>query len=557
MKETELTQHLALLQRQLNILREREAKAGNNAPLDLLNQIDDHQQAITLVKAALEGQLSPQELEQQLERLDLSLNRRGTEIISGDKIEGDKNFIKVVLQGIPTRLVLGLLAVGIIAAVWAWFSLVPDKMPLNGFNVAVAEFGREDSQGNISPSADGRNLSEWMFRELQAEYRNLQSEDTINIWHDSMGIFRKRQKIGLVAGRTRKERREAAEAIARNVGADMVIYGYITGEEGTVGFKPEIYLKKGPDADDEIVGSHSLGHPVEIPPPPLDLYDTDVKETLDRLEGRVTALVWLTRGLVKDLVGNHYGALQVFKQAETALQKWEDRAGKDVLYYFIGREALFLSNTDVYPDRTPAEVSDYLNMARDYFQRATGINESYRYHIGLGGVYFEEAEQLLPEEQLQAGALDLAIDEYRLAIEGARDVAEPLVESKGQIGLGLAYRLKGDAYLRTGQYDQAGPAFDEAINEIQKALDLLGQDQPRLAAQAYLGLGAAFEGKAWLARYIQQDDKNSKELYESALESYDQCVASAKMNLLDKVLKRAQEYCDIYSAEVNVTLAGL
>jgi tetratricopeptide (TPR) repeat protein len=557
MNEAELLQHLALLQRQLNILREREAKAANNAPLDLLNQIDDHKQAISLVKAALEGRLSPEEMEQQLERLDLSLNRRGTEIFSGDKIEGDKSFIKVVMQGIPTRLVLGLLAVGIIAAVWAWFRFVPDKMPLNGFNVAVAEFGREDSQGNISPSADGRNLSEWMFGQLRAEYRNLQSEDTINIWHDSLGIFSKRQKIGLITGRTRQERQAAAETVARNVGADMVIYGYITGEEDTVGFAPEIYLRKGPDADDEIVGRHALGHPVEIPPPPLDLYDTDVKETLDRLQGRVTALVWLTRGLVKDLVGNHYGALQVFKQAETALQRWEDRAGKDVLYYFIGRQALFLSNTDIYPDRTPAEVNDYLNMAKEYFQQATSINESYRYHIGLGGVYFEEAEQLFPEEQLQTGLLDLAIEEYRLAIEGARDPAEPLVEIKGQIGLGLAFRLKGDAYLRTGQYDQAGPAFDEAIEEIQTALDLLSPDQPRLAAQAYLGLGAAFEGKAWLTHYIHQDEKNSKELYESALQAYDLCVVSAKKNLLDKVLKRAEEYCQIYSAEVDITLTGL
>jgi hypothetical protein len=50
--------YLARLNDDLNILREREAKYGDNAPLELLNQIADHQQAILLTKQALDGQLS-------------------------------------------------------------------------------------------------------------------------------------------------------------------------------------------------------------------------------------------------------------------------------------------------------------------------------------------------------------------------------------------------------------------------------------------------------------------------------------------------------------------
>jgi hypothetical protein len=40
---------LIKLQQNLNILREREAKYGGNTPLELLNQIEDHQKAITLL----------------------------------------------------------------------------------------------------------------------------------------------------------------------------------------------------------------------------------------------------------------------------------------------------------------------------------------------------------------------------------------------------------------------------------------------------------------------------------------------------------------------------
>jgi hypothetical protein len=39
---------LTKLQQNLNILREREAKYGGNAPLELLNQIDYHKSAIVL-----------------------------------------------------------------------------------------------------------------------------------------------------------------------------------------------------------------------------------------------------------------------------------------------------------------------------------------------------------------------------------------------------------------------------------------------------------------------------------------------------------------------------
>ena len=48
MNETELKQLLTQLHRQLNILREREAKYGGSVPLDLLNQIQDHEVAIYL-----------------------------------------------------------------------------------------------------------------------------------------------------------------------------------------------------------------------------------------------------------------------------------------------------------------------------------------------------------------------------------------------------------------------------------------------------------------------------------------------------------------------------
>ena len=47
---TDLKSCLVKLNKNLYILREREAKYAGNAPLELLNQIDDHKQAIDLTK---------------------------------------------------------------------------------------------------------------------------------------------------------------------------------------------------------------------------------------------------------------------------------------------------------------------------------------------------------------------------------------------------------------------------------------------------------------------------------------------------------------------------
>ncbi|MBI1878309.1 MAG: hypothetical protein HYR94_08810, partial [Chloroflexi bacterium] len=64
---------LRKLQDNLNILREREAKYGGNAPLDLLNQIEDHRTAITLTEQAISGELTEDEWRDGLKPLLVSI----------------------------------------------------------------------------------------------------------------------------------------------------------------------------------------------------------------------------------------------------------------------------------------------------------------------------------------------------------------------------------------------------------------------------------------------------------------------------------------------------
>ena len=66
---------LVKLNENLNILQEREAKYGGNAPLDLLNQIEDHKQAIDLTRQVITDELSEDEWEEALKPLLLAIDK--------------------------------------------------------------------------------------------------------------------------------------------------------------------------------------------------------------------------------------------------------------------------------------------------------------------------------------------------------------------------------------------------------------------------------------------------------------------------------------------------
>ena len=69
MSQTRLEEDLRKLNKNYNILKEREAKFAGSAPLDLLNQIEDHKLAIGLTEQVLAGAISESEWGEALEPL--------------------------------------------------------------------------------------------------------------------------------------------------------------------------------------------------------------------------------------------------------------------------------------------------------------------------------------------------------------------------------------------------------------------------------------------------------------------------------------------------------
>lgn len=106
---------LLKLNENLNILKEREAKYGGSAPLDLLNQIGDHEQAITLTRQIITGELTEEEWREALKPLLLAINNGQVinvevdtyvagdvkgDMVAADKVVGDKIFGNKIITNI-------------------------------------------------------------------------------------------------------------------------------------------------------------------------------------------------------------------------------------------------------------------------------------------------------------------------------------------------------------------------------------------------------------------------------------------------------------------------
>ena len=82
---------LNTLHKNLNILKLRQAKHAGNVPLDLLNQIEDHETAITLTRQVITGEISEADWEEALKPLLVSLRQAQTYLDqSGQTVAGDQ-----------------------------------------------------------------------------------------------------------------------------------------------------------------------------------------------------------------------------------------------------------------------------------------------------------------------------------------------------------------------------------------------------------------------------------------------------------------------------------
>jgi tetratricopeptide (TPR) repeat protein len=471
-----------------------------------------------------------------------------------------KNIIKIGTLVIPTVPVLAILFVVVSALIFVAVNFLgPAKMDAR-FNVAVAQVGEVDAEGRMHRSEDGKLLSKWIFDELMAANEKYENSG-VEIWHDSLSLLEKRVKLGMVSGQTPEARAEAASELASKVDADVVIYGHLTPHESPAQFVLEFYVKPRVRGEANVtIGRYQLGEPIPIP----ESFRTDTlaKEALGtRVANRAGALFWLLLGLREDLLGRSEEALAIFRQTEEELTHWKEQGeGKETLYFFIGRSALFLERYEE---------------AEEALEKALSSNPTHaRAHIVLGSVDFRRVQGLLlshekqplePQELEQAIIrVEQTIEHYQKGVELAQESHEPLIEIIGRLALASAYRFQGQVHFLLQDSVEANHFFDLAIEEVNQVLDPLTEaKQYRILAQAYQNLGAAYTQQAQVLQ-IQGDVAGSRTRFEAARAAYAGCVEQGEKAPEDEILQLdviadAEQGCqhwDEVVEEILLTLEG-
>lgn len=474
---------------------------------------------------------------------------------------------------IPVRFLLVLLLVAAVLAVAVWWITTPSQMAggAAASNVAIVQFGQEDANGNVTDSAQGTYLSDWLYNRLNSELEDMDAADRPAVWHlatgfDPVHLFQKRT--------TALVRTEAdAERVAKQVNASIVIYGNLVPGQSAASFVPKFYVEQRKGEADELSGTQQLGQPIPMPTPVNDEY---LRANLQPI-GR--ALVWFSRGLQNDLNGRYDLAYRVLKEGEAALADWDENQGKEVLYYFIGREALFVANCEQdaalifdTPGVEETAVEQALNDANNYFQRAQNVakrnGRTYaRATFGLGQVVFQRAQRyLIPAGSENAGQCRINVpDANRPCPQRTSPVADPVLIQNARTELGRAQALLKQAHeelpepapsrleskingaiasadILAGQLllleqkpADAGPLFQSAASALQ-GLTQTTSDDPRTLAALFLSLGVAqsFNGTAHL---MQQDTAVAKTEFQSALDTYAACIKLIPTDTLDVFLR--------------------
>lgn len=451
--KTQLEKCLEKLRKNLNALEERKAKYGLEVPLALINQIDDHQEAIELVEQTIDGQLSETELDQNLASLIIDL-RSCTQ--SG------------IFSIIPKPFLIGGLVIGAAIALLL-FLITPQAQFLAPQPTATPLF--------TTPAAPDELLT------LVAEFEN---PEGVSI-KAGQRIFRRLQEeiarlkltgVRLELAPKIDNAREAAE-VGQTYGAVFVIWGWTD----DVSIVPNFSITK-PVADE-------LQFTPMIPEKLLDVPDFKFFIATE-LPEQMAFLSEFTLGQIYFREGDYEQAEELF-ELPTPPQALnipdEDLA---IVYFYQGFTAFKLNKLEeALPLFTqalsfdPSLYQTYHNrgvvymVQRDYEKAILDFNQAIEIQDDEADTYAYRGYSLIEQGQYQAALVDieqaLALDPtaahyyfyQALAHEAMDNPEQALIAYDHFIELSpdfpIAYVNRALMYQETDQYDRAEADLQQAL----------------------------------------------------------------------------------------------
>jgi len=333
--------------------------------------------------------------------------------------------------------------------------------PMTGdFNVAVATFTEVGADGTTTVTPHSEQLSTDVSERIATELGELNAEEGFNFQ------VRGPADTGFLSGATKSDRAEAADELATEIGADVVVYGALSED----GFDPEFFVQRRArnlSRAEELTGSHDLGS--RILGSGLGSGSiTDNAELRRELAARTEALVQFVIGLSWYGGRDFAEAAQAFDRAD--VDGWREADGKEILYLFKGNAGGNLREFDA---------------AGTEYQRALDLNPDYaRAHIGLGSVIFQTAHHGCEAETVDEFGIRDAAASYRAALEAEDQPAVSNIDAKASFGLGRVYACLSQA-LAEARWEEAAAEFQRVVDEYRGGNESIRD----LAVQSYAMLG--------------------------------------------------------------------
>jgi tetratricopeptide (TPR) repeat protein len=440
----------------------------------------------------------------------------------------------------------GLLVIGLTFVLWFNGFFAPRQMS-GIFNVAVADVGEFDSDGQLSRSQTGKQVSQWAVNYLR---ETLGDDPNVEIWPIKGGGL-DRTRIGLVTP-------SSAGGIATDINANLIYYGHI--ETGDLPTELILGFYIAPQFEynfEDIQGSYSPGQPIRV----ADL-DNPGPSVQPELEKQSNLIAWLALGLTQVQLGESEQALRAFNRAAEV----DPRSA--VVQFFIGRENLFLA------DRHADQSVTYRQAAEDAFQKAIELDDQYaRAYIGLGSVYINYAGDLI-DTALSTGQavdpqasewLDKAIETYQRvsSLNPDTSVYGNPVADVARMALGNAYRLQGVIAILQDDSPAALQSFEQAfatLDDARASFEISTQNNEshrRYLTQVHEHLGETYQWQGY-AFELAFEYSAAEQAYKQALASYQRCIAQAE-NTPDRIIQDeiVGLYCQPFAKDTQERIESL
>lgn len=283
----------------------------------------------------------------------------------------------------------------------------PAPMGELGFNVAVATF-----TGDPGLEGQAAELSTQVYDALVADLD--QAETGVSV------EFRGPGDVGTVDGDDDEARASAAEAVAADLRADVVVSARLEGDRNGARFVPTVWIAdRRLLAATELTGSHPLGPPERFRPAAV----TDVADLEQVAVERTGALADLVAGLSLFATGDPVGAGQRFDSA-TSVDVWGGGEAGAVLEVFRGKAA--------------AQAGDD-EAARDHYEAALALDpDSARARYGLAEVAWDSSRGSCTAATVDADGLekaDRAFAAVPVPTPDDADVARKVDYARGRLAL--------------------------------------------------------------------------------------------------------------------------